>query len=35
MRIQEQAERELFGSLTSDEARQLGALMGKLGGRQA
>jgi DNA-binding MarR family transcriptional regulator len=33
MRIQEQAERDLFGALTADEARQLGTLMGKLGQR--
>jgi DNA-binding MarR family transcriptional regulator len=30
-RIQEQAERDLFGSLTGEEARHLAALMGKLG----
>ena len=31
-RIQEQAERELFGVLNGDEARQLASLMSKLGG---
>jgi DNA-binding MarR family transcriptional regulator len=30
MRVQQQTERELFGVLTPDEARQLAALMGKL-----
>jgi DNA-binding MarR family transcriptional regulator len=34
MRIQEQAERDLFGALTADEARQLEALMAKLGRRE-
>jgi DNA-binding MarR family transcriptional regulator len=29
-RIQQQAERDLFGALTGDEAHQLAALMGKL-----
>jgi len=29
-RIQAESERELFGSLSGDETRQLGALMGKL-----
>jgi DNA-binding MarR family transcriptional regulator len=29
-RIQQQTERDLFGALTGDEARQLAALMGKL-----